>query len=87
MKSDFKVNSRFKKILLFLILVIPMGLVSFILSLIILIGLDFEIADHAPYSGSGPLEMVVTPLLWILPLFFMLILTYIYHKKILVETD
>lgn len=75
-------NFGAKRILFFLILFIPILIVSFLLSLMFVAGLGLEVIDHKPYSGSGPVEYELNPPVWPLALIFILLLNYLSYKII-----
>lgn len=53
---------------------------SFLLSFSTVEFLDFEVLDHKPYSGSGPLENELNPLIWFFTSVYFLVPVYFFKK-------
>ncbi len=68
------------RILLFLVLLCFTFPVSLLLSFLTVEFLGLEVLDHKPYSGSGPIENELNPLIWLLAFIYLLVPVYFYRR-------
>lgn len=68
------------RILVYLVYLSFLLAFSFLLSFSTVELLGFEVLDHRPYSGSGPLEIECNPLIWFFTFVYFLFPVYFFKK-------